>query len=200
MTIDFSLERADWIRLQVGQVPHLIEHIRSQRVPSMQANRGPRISGGGDRARAPIQLDPLDDADELWAAVCAIADELAERTSSRAPVSRSSVWVRAAGGVRQVYGFGTTDSDEIYRAVFVLCAWLRSHALTLALGDPYREPVDLLAAQVRSMRGKYPDAPEPFRLRMRCPKCGEHAVTKTYDLMGELESLVCEACGARRIF
>lgn len=201
MTIDNELDRAEWIRQHLRQIPYLIQHIRMQRFPSMQAAMGPRVSTGSDPARPPLSVDPLDDADELWSAICLIALVLEDRTKNRAPVEfEQQRTTTAKGGGRQVQGFPTTDALTIDRMVYELVMWLDSHSITIALHDAYRDGVEHLTETVGEMRRKYPDAPKPFRARMRCPKCGEHAVTKTYDLRGEIEALMCEACGAKRVF
>ena len=169
----------------------------------MQAARGPRVQGGSDPARPPMQLDPLDDSDEIWAALCLVALQLEQRTQDRAPVEFERQRVTVRDGGRFVQGFSTTKAIEIYQMVLQLTGWLHSHSVTLALSEAYRPQVDHLVETIDSMKRKYPDAPKPFRARMPCPKCGKRELRKVYDLTGEIEALRCErpnGCGAERRF
>ncbi len=202
MSIDYQLERAEWIRMHLSRVPDLILHVRLQRLPSLPASgTKPKISGSSDRARPPMQLDPIDDADKLWAAVCLVALELEQHTQERAPIEFALQRVTTReGGRRFVQGFSTSDPYFIELQAVRVVGWLKASAVTLALSDIYKGAVDHLVKTVGELRGKYPEAPRPPVHRMRCPKCGQRAVVKVYNSTGEIKGLHCEACGAHRDF
>lgn len=197
MTQD-TFDRIDWLRRKLGELPLLILHIRDQALPSMQGSYEPRVSGSKEKTTAPLRLDPLDDADELWAQVCALAVDYAGRTRTKEPEELKRQWV-IEGSVKRVHGFASSDSRRIYLDVVSITRYLIDHAFTLATNREYVVPVDELTEQIARARRKYPEAPEYSTARHRCPKCAEFGVEPSYSDRGELLELRCGHCGAKKV-
>ncbi|MFA5898109.1 MAG: hypothetical protein WC829_03235 [Hyphomicrobium sp.] len=189
--------RSDWLIQHLTQVPMLIIHIREQALPSMQASTEGRVSGSKEQTTAPMRIEPLDDADELWAMVCSLAEYLAERANMQAPRELATQWL-VEGSVRRVTGLATTNPDRIYTEVWTITQWLRDRAWTLAINPEYQTSVDELVEAITSARRRYPEAPTFQGARHRCPLCGLYAVEPVYGKRGGLEGLACVHCGARR--
>lgn len=197
----------DWFRRKLGEVPLLLLHIRAQALPSMQGAAEPRVSGTKERTTAPLRIDPIDDADELWAVVCALAVMYAERTQTAPPAVLRRQWI-VQGSVRRVHGFASQDQERIYLDAVTVTRFLLDHAFTLVTDREYSVPLDELVDWMDSMRRRYPDAPKFQGARHRCPKCGQSAVAPVYSERGELLELRCgyidadgsrHGCGAKRV-
>lgn len=201
MTGTDAFGRIDWLKAALGDVANLILHMRAQAVPSMQARAEPRVSGSKERTTAPLSVDPLDEADDLWGRVCSLAIDYADRSGSwqSLPDVIDRQWLVAASAEFTVAGFATQDPDRIYADIVAVTRYLRDHAYSLALNTEYTVPVDDLVAEIRSAHARYPEAPDR-RHRHRCPKCGKHGVVAVYSESGEIRALSCELCGAKRDF
>ncbi|UOQ58571.1 hypothetical protein MUN78_07035 [Leucobacter allii] len=200
MTHD-AFGRIDWFTSALNDVPHLILHMRAQAVPSMQASSEPRVSGSKERAIAPLNIDPLDEADDVWGRVCSLAVDFAERSGKwrGLPDELDRQWLVATSSQFSVVGFSTTDPDRIYSDVIAVTRYLREHAYTLTLGAEYSVPVDELVASIQGARARYPGA--AFRPhRHRCPRCLRNGVVPIYSQTGQIQQLRCERCGASRTF
>lgn len=198
MTYD-TFSRVDWLKAALGEVPLLILHIRAQARPSMQASGEQRVSGSKAQTIAPLNIDPLDEADELWAMVCALAVDFAERRGVLPPVILKRQWI-IQGSVRRVQGFASSDPERIYSDMITLTKFLVQHAFTLAVSAEYSVPVDELVSEIRKAKARHAGAPDVRQHRHRCPKCLWHAVVARYSSSGELTALECEHCRAARRF
>ena len=201
MTHD-AFGRIDWLKRALGDVPPLIVHMREQTVPSMQAAGEPRVSGSKERTIAPLNLTPLDDADELWSVVCSLAVDYAERSGSwrELPDALDRQWRIATSAEITVRGFATSNPDRIYSDVVAVIRYLREHAFTIAIERAYTDPVDKLVEHIEGTRRRYSDAPAFAPHKHRCPRCLFNAVVPTYSASGEIKSLRCERCGSERRF
>ncbi|EYT55801.1 hypothetical protein H490_0103975 [Leucobacter sp. UCD-THU] len=197
-----ALGRPDWLTRHLGQVPMLLLHIREHALPSLQANAEPRVSGSKEQTTAPLNIDPIDHADELWGEVCALAIDYADRSGDwkGLPDALDRQWRIATSAQFSVVGFSSSDPDRIYADVVDVTRYLIERAWTLAINQQYQIPVDELVASIQSARRRYPDAPSFAPHRHRCPKCLLHGVVPDYSESGEILALRCERCGARRNF
>lgn len=191
--------RSDWLIRHLNLVPDLILHMRDQAMPSLQASSGPAVQSSGEKARPPMRLEPVDDADELWAVLCSLAGYFAERTGQAPPPElarqRSALdwW-----GIRTVQGVRSVEPHEVYGDALVLVRFLRDRAWSLAVSPEYSVPVDELVDAIVEARRKYPNAPAPMTAKHRCPVCGQHGVEPRYSEKGDLLGLLCWACGASK--
>lgn len=199
LTSQGALDRPDWLTRHLGQVPPLILHIREQALPSMQASSEPRVSGSVEQTTAPMHIEPLDDADELWAMVCALAVDFSERSKVEMPDEIDQQRLVVGSAIR-VTGFASSDPERIYSHAVTITRYLIAHAWTLAINPEYRIPVDELVEAIAAARRRYPNAPTFGSHRHRCPRCLLHGVVPSYSKSGEIEELRCERCGARRRF
>lgn len=197
----------DWLRRKLGEAPLLLLHVRAQALPSMQGSGEPRVSGSKERRTAPLRIEPIDDADELWAMLCALAVMYAERTQTTPPAELKRQWI-VEGSVRRVHGFATHDRERIYIDAVTITRFLLDHAFTLVTDHEYSVPVDELIEKMGSIRRRYPDAPKFNGARHRCPKCGQSTVEPVYSERGDLLELRCgfvdadgtrRGCGAKRV-
>ncbi len=202
MTGTDAFGRIDWFKAALGDVANLILHMRAQAVPSMQARSEPRVSGSKERTTAPLSVDPLDEADDLWGRVCSLAIDYADRSGSwrSLPDVIDRQWLVPASAEFTVAGFSSQDPDRVYSDVLVVVRYLREHAFTLAVNAEYQIPVDELVAEIHRARARYPEAPQHRSHRHQCPKCRRHGVVPVYSRTGELEALQCERCSSRRSF
>lgn len=198
---DDAFGRIDWFKRALGDVPPLIMHMRVQAFPSMQAAGEPRVSGSKEQTIAPLNIVPLDDADELWAIVCALAVDHAERTGVVPPRVLARQWIEE-GSVRRVRGFASSNWNQVYGDVAAVVQHLTAHAWTLSINQEYSVPVDELVKHISGARRRYAGAPSfsGHSARHRCPKCLQYGVVPEYSDSGEIQQLRCERCGATRKF
>jgi len=186
----------------LAAIAPIVGQLRDQAMPSMQAQQDGRISGSPDVARPPMQVGPLDEADELWAVVWELVDELCEKAAPcfHALATVATVRARQAravhAGVEVVRGYASSEKDRIYWETFVITQWLIARASTLAFGAAYRdsvtellERVDRLGAQVGTFTGyrfqSYREEP--------CPNCHETEVVAAWGDTGRV-GWRCEYC------
>lgn len=177
----------------LDQVPVILETLRDQAHPLKAARLAEKVSGGGGEAPLPFRADPVDDCDDLWAALVEYIGEVAERLQETAPGAAGASWA-TLHGVRGI-GAGVTG-DDAYKAGYALIAWLIDRAPRihdLALTDTEQH----LFGLIRKLATRYVDAPpieRPAHNR-HCGVCGERAVRVDW-LFGDRGSAVCAVCGA----
>ena len=152
-----------------------------------------RVSGGGGEAPLPFRADPMDDCDDVWAALVEYIGEVAERLQDPAPGATGASW-GVQGNVRGI-GAGVSG-DQAYKAGFVLIAWLIDRAekvRDLHLVDSEQH----LFGLIRKLVKRYVDAPPIERPAHRrfCSVCGERAVLTDW-VLGDSGEAVCRVCGA----
>lgn len=178
----------------LDQVPQLLEVLRDGVNPLKAARIDTeRVSGGGGAAPLPFRADPMDDCDDVWAALVEYVGEVAERLQETAPGATGASWA-ASGNVRGI-GAGVSG-DQAYKAGFVLIAWLIDRAekvRDLHLVDTEQH----LFGLIRKLVKRYVDAPPIERPAHRrfCSVCGEKAVLVDW-VLGDSGEAVCRVCGA----
>lgn len=177
----------------LDQLPVLLEVLRDGVNPLKAAGLSERVSGGGGEAPLPFRADPMDDCDDLWAALVEYIGEVAERLQEPAPGAVGASWA-SPNGVRGI-GAGVSG-DEAYKAGFVLIAWLIDRAekvRDLHLVDTEQH----LFGLIRKLSRRYVDAPPIERPEHRrfCGVCGEKAVLTDW-VLGDSGEASCRVCGA----
>ena len=177
----------------LDQVPQLLETLRDGVNPLKAAGLSERVSGGGGEAPLPFRADPMDDCDDVWAALVEYVGEVAERLQELAPGATGASW-GVQGNVRGI-GAGVSG-DQAYKAGFVLIAWLIDRAekiRDLRLVDSERH----LFGMIRKLVKRYVDAPPIERPAHRrfCSVCGERAVLTDW-VLGDAGEASCRVCGA----
>lgn len=177
----------------LDQVPQLLETLRDGVNPLKAAGMSERVSGGGGEAPLPFRADPMDDCDDVWAALVEYVGEVAERLQEAAPGATGASWA-TSGNVRGI-GAGV-NGDQAYKAGFVLIAWLIDRAENvrdLHLVDTEQH----LFGLIRKLVKRYVDAPPIERPAHRrfCSVCGERAVLTDW-VLGDAGEASCRVCGA----
>ncbi len=195
-----ATDRPDWLIENLRKVPSVIGFLRSSAVPSMQARTEGRVSGTPDVARAPLNITALDEADELWAVVCALVLDHAERARIPVPPQIARQWIDTVGSVPRVRGFATSDPEAINADVFAITQWLVERAWALALGASYTVPVDELVDQIQKLASRIPQAVgyqfKAFQ-RWACPECYRREVEAVWA-EDQLAGYECDHCGWER--
>lgn len=176
----------------LDQVPLLVEFLRGHMVPLKAGALDERVTGGGGEAPVPFRVDPVDDADDLWAALIEYTGEVAERLGVPLPHSGNDIW-RPNGAVQGIPAhLGPAGAR---RAAFTVIGWLIDRApriRPLQLGDSEGH----LFGLIRKFGARYmvPPVDRPARRRI-CTVCGEQQVVVDWILGGTGEA-VCRTCGA----
>jgi hypothetical protein len=155
--------------------PDLVMHIRAQIVPG-----GGGASDGMPRATskeppAPARLEPMDDADDVYAQLVLWVTYWAEELRLDPPSSTVIAWSNR----REVQGFRAMTTPEGARTLTHLQSlWLNLHAEKIAAHDAGVTFQDNIVDVLSGLRGKYPTAPRPPRkvFPRQCPVCDEFAV------------------------
>lgn len=194
-----ALDRPDWLIENLAKVPAIIGHLRREVVPGLQPRAEGRVSGSKDVAAAPLNIDPLDEADELWAMVCSLVEEFAERSGETAPALLRRQWIDRVGSVARVRGFATSDEQRIYDDALKVSQWLIRHAWSLALGPNYVDPVDELVERIESLFGRIPHE-VGYRFKAYrpwpCATCYERTMMPEW-VDDTITGYVCDSCGDR---
>lgn len=188
-------EERRWVyrfEAHLDQVPILVEFLRGHRVPLKAGTLDDRVSGGGGEAPVPFRLDPVDDADDLYAALVEYAGEVAERLEVALPHSGSDVWGTFAGVQGIPAHLGPTGARN---AVSRICEWLMHRAVRIRQLE-LTDSEEHLFALVRKLGARYtvPPVDRPSRRRV-CTVCGEQAVVVAW-LLGGTGEAECRTCGA----
>lgn len=192
----YAAELRVWVERfeqHLDQLPVLLEVLRDGVNPLKAAGLSERVSGGGGEAPLPFRADPMDDCDDVWAALVEYIGEVAERLQEAAPGATGASWA-TSGNVRGI-GAGVSG-DRAYKAGFVLIAWLIDRAENvrdLHLVDSEQH----LFGLIRKLVKRYVDAPPIERPAHRrfCGVCGEKAVLVDW-VLGDAGEASCRVCGA----
>lgn len=199
MLTDTEIEAAElrrWVERfeqHLDQLPVLLETMRDHAHPLKAAGLSERVSGGGGEAPLPFRADPVDDCDDLWAALVEYVGEVAERLQETSPGAVGASWA-SSNGVRGI-GAGVSG-DQAYKAGYALIAWLIDRAprvRDLHLDDTEQH----LFGLIRKLSRRYVDAPPIERPEHRrlCTVCGEKAVLTDW-VLGDAGEASCRVCGA----
>ncbi len=170
------------------QVPVIIAHLRDSMLP-IAATVYDRTRVDGTREQPlPFRLEPMQDADDLWAALTDYGNEIARHVhpSPYALVTR----LRAS-----------TQWHEAGDAAHTITAWLIANEERIALlhPDENRETAaDVLFLQISQLLNRYRITPRRLRTTAtRCLLCGEVAVHAewTIDRHGAIaQTAQCTVC------
>lgn len=199
MLTDTEIEAAElrrWVERfeqHLDQLPVLLETMRDHAHPLKAAGLSERVSGGGGEAPLPFRADPVDDCDDLWAALVEYIGEVAERLQETSPAAVGASWA-SSNGVRGI-GAGASG-DQAYKAGYALIAWLIDRAprvRDLHLDDTEQH----LFGLIRKLSRRYVEAPPIERPEHRrlCTVCGEKAVLTDW-VLGDAGEASCRVCGA----
>jgi hypothetical protein len=177
----------------LDQVPMLLEVLRGARGGVHAARTGSeRVSGGGGVAPSPLRETPVDDADDLWAALVEYTGEVAERLQDPAPAAVGATWAID----ESVRGLPSWMNSELaYTAGFVIVSWLIERGVDIA-SLRMNDAEEFLFSLIRKLQSRYVLDPieRPAHART-CSVCGERAVVVSWvsDETGEAS---CRVCGA----
>lgn len=205
MTTD-ALARLARLEDALEQVPTIVLHLREQAMPSMQGGQDGKISGSKEVASPPLRVEPIDEADELWAVLWELIDELLEKGSECFCTLRSLQTVRARqsravhAGVEVVRGYASSNSARIQVDSAEVSAWLHARASRLAFGSAFTASVDQLCDRVDRLRAQVGSF-STYRFQAYrtwpCPRCGRYEVLPTFGPDG-LVADECDYCTWRR--
>lgn len=176
----------------LDQVPVLVEFLRGHRVPLKAGAMDERVTGGGGDAPVPFRLDPVDDADDLYAALVEYAGEVAERLETALPITGSDVWGTYQGSQGVPAHLGPAGAR---RVTFQMVEWLTHRAVRIRALE-LADSEDHLFTLIRKLGARYmvPPIDRPARRRV-CTVCGEQAVVVAW-LLGGTGEAECRTCGA----
>lgn len=174
------------------QAPVLLEAMRSELVPLGAARTdGEKVSTSRDGAPVPIRLDPLDDADDLWAILQQTAEHAFSLIGGSAPRGLAVGRRDAAGDVVGLPA-NLTPGDARSLA-FGVCSWLGSVEPSLDRHPELADSLELLRERIWDLgarwRTTWVDVPA-----VTCSLCG-HPKIWAPDPTGKTLSALCRKCG-----
>jgi hypothetical protein len=172
---------SDFYRLTAALklVPDLMANMRAQLFVMGTARYGPKVTGGGGPAPAPLAIGPLDASDELFARLHSWVALFAEEFD--VPPTVVPVW----SNDKRVQGSVPVSVEEATRQAATQTKWLldRIEPILATVHGPefYRDMVEGWDEDSRGMFSlatqfgitERPTAPADMR---ECPECGAHAV------------------------
>lgn len=177
-------------------IPDLMMHMRAQIVPS-----GGGMSDGQPRGSkeppAPLRINPLDDADSLFAKLVSWTEVIGGKTHS--PQPSVAVWIN----FREVQGFKVVTTEVAHQLASQLTEWFHVRIETICGLDIATEFHDDLcygwddAPGVFKLMGRYPMEPRPLRAaeKRECPICGHQEVfVKWPDSLDPDIAIMCGRC------
>ena len=180
-------------RFLLGQTPDLIAHILPQVIPSTAIATGERVSGGGFKAPLPLQAQPLEDANDLYAQLMNWMISHARSNGLRPPVLALG-YARLDDDARGLPSWSTPATARDY--VQSLVDWYGKHELVIAGGPPasVQAWVDDLGEMLRTLNGRYPQAPrrKDSAAHRPCPTCDMREVRVRW--YGDEAQVVCDNC------
>lgn len=176
----------------MSQVPVIIGHLRDSMLPIQATSYDTTKVSGTREQPLPFRIEPMEDADDLWAALVAYGNAIA-RHIQPAPHALSTR-LRAS-----------TQWYEAGEAAYTITAWLVYHEdriASLELIELYRDETDVaLFGSIGQLLAKYRITPNRLRSYTReCRVCGEAAVYAEWALgrdgdVGNTEQ--CTVCHER---
>ncbi|PPF56072.1 hypothetical protein C5B94_03895 [Clavibacter michiganensis] len=204
-TVDWSEVVDDQALLQLAATraesalraaPDVIRHIRDQVAPSLVRAGDGMPRAASKEPPAPARLDPIDDADAVYAQLIDWLVNWCDTYGIRPPAVTGSVRVAEDGVVQGFRGrMDPADAAELVRRVGSNLLVLTDRIVRHPQARVYFDDV---AAIVHRASAKYPQAPRPERavIPRACRTCGEHAVGASWRSQDLLDVQVeCESCG-----
>lgn len=176
------LAQYEW---HLDQVPVLIETMRSAVSPLRAQTLEAKVSGGGYRDYAPLDLDAVDDSDTLWGLLVEYFDAV----------------ILAIGFAPQRMIVRILPNDPLVGRSEALrvVGWLIERVEMIVDHEHLSEIEGRLFARIRRARGVYRTAGTPRRAQpRRCNTCGERAVLVDWVTTESGRSSqvgLCKSCG-----
>jgi hypothetical protein len=190
-------KRYEW---HLDLIPGLLEVMRLERTPLAASRTDKVIVSGtkGDGPPLPFRTEPVEEADDLWAALAAYVIEVSELLGEPAPHVLRASWWRDG----QVQGIrASADSATARTDAFHVVGWLVDREELIAPHSGVQDSEEFLFGLIRKARARYQSAPRPRRARPReCGICGEQAVLIDWmDVPGGVGPALpvgrCSECG-----
>lgn len=178
-------------------VPDVIAHMRAQLLTIRGANFGARITGGGDRAAAPLDLATLDEADALFAKLRSWVGVFADELDVASPT------VPAWANAREVQGMRPMSAERAYVYAGALCDWLSQEAEAIAASTSAAAFHDDLVIGWEDSSGIFTlarasgvDLPRAnAAMNRECPVCGSKEIQEEMPSSLDADYLVvCRRC------
>lgn len=176
----------------LAQVPVIIAHLRDSMIPLAGTDYDRTRVDGTKEQPLPFRIQPMQDADELWAALTDYGNEIA-RHIHPSPYALLTK-LRAS-----------TQWHDAGDAAHTITAWLIEHEERIAQlpDDDAREQSALgLFPLIGQLLGRYDITPRRLRVRRgrTCVICGEDAIYAEWEIgrNGQVATTVqCTVCGQR---
>lgn len=173
----------------LSQVPVIIAHLRDSMLPlAATVYDRTRVDGTRDPS-LPFRLEPMQDADTLWAALTAYGNEIARR-------------VRPAPHALTARLRASQDWNEAGDAAYSIAGWLIAHEERIAaLESEVYSTDEVLFYEIRRLLTRYRIEPRRLRTYTReCRVCGEPAVYAEWTINRDgalAQTEQCTVCGER---
>ncbi|MBF4625526.1 hypothetical protein [Clavibacter sp. VKM Ac-2872] len=176
--------------------PAVIRHIREQVTPSLVRPGDGMPRAASKEPPAPARLDPIDDADAVYAQLIDWLVSWCDTYGVRPPQVTGAVRVSEDGVVQGFRGrMDPATAADLTRRVGNDLLVLTQRVLRHPTARTY---FDDIAGIVHRASAKYPQAPRPQRavIPRPCSTCGEHAVGAAWRSADLLDVVVeCSVCG-----
>lgn len=184
------------LRWHVDQIPTILHTIRTATVP-LRATKydANKVQASKGDAPAPVNLNAVDDADDLWALIVPVIVECGEKLHARTPPVTTASWSHHGQVAGLPHSFTPRDARN---AGWQVSEWLRMWAPHLEFTDVHDGLDDLFRA-IRGLAVKWTGEVQPRMFNTRaCTVCGEKRVGVTYDDIDGVEHRIaaCIHCGA----
>lgn len=184
----------------MSQVPVILGHLRDSMIP-LQATQydNTRITGSRD-PQLPFRLEPMEDADQLWAELIWYAREIAANLTGPTPHALTGAWTNQHG-----YLIIRPSSDwyAVGEQAHTVTAWLTYHQDDIARvrrADTHAMETALFQ-HIGRLLAKYRVTPARLRTEaVRCDLCGATAVRAEWAMnrAGHIDQTVqCTVCHQR---
>lgn len=182
------------LRWHVDQLPVILETIREARVRLRAAKYDAnRVQESRGEAPAPIDLNAVEDADDLWALIVPLVTECGEKLHARTPDAVQAAWTHHGepAGIP-----ATWTPRDVRNAAWHVAEWLRMWAPHLEYVD-VGDSMDHLFRAIRGAAARWVGVtPRLYRAR-GCGLCITGRVLIRYEDIGGVEHMTveCVACG-----
>lgn len=184
------MSRYSWY---MGQVPVILGHLRDSMHP-VQATRydNTRVSGTREQP-LPFRIEPMEDADQLWAELIWYGSVVAQHLGGTSPHALRGAWANEKGDIM----LRPSDRwNEVAEQAYTVTAWLTYHQDDIGtLGTAVEGMENLLFADIGRMLAKYRISPNRLRTSATCcGLCGETAVRAEWALNRDGDIAVTVQC------
>ena len=171
------------------QVPVIIAHLRDSMLPLAATNYDRTRVDGTREQPLPFRIEPMQDADDLWAALTAYGNHIA-RHIRPAPHALTA-------GLR-----ASQQWHEAGDAAHTITAWLIAHEDRIAdLDIPVEGTDEILFTAISQLLNRYRITPRRLRTTpTRCDLCGEQAVQAEWTINRDgatARTVQCTVCHTR---